>query len=181
MTAFSDTGELTANQSLTREVQIAENGQYALEVVGQDPQSKRPTAYVLTPIIASIQPHEIKPAVAPAVVADVAGPAVAFRVPRDAPPGRRRSEPSCRPWRSSSSFRARARSGWTGRLRPRIRDRRRPGSCRRRDPGCCRPPEGLRDGVAHFRLSSQGLEVLRWECPNIRVIPPVLEGLVAQS
>ena len=32
--------------------------------------------------------------------------------------------------------------------------------------------------MAHFRLSSQGLEVLRWECPNIRVIPPVLEGLV---
>jgi hypothetical protein len=65
VTAFSETGELTANLPLTREVQIAENGQYALEVVGQDQQSNRPTVYVLTPIIASIQPHEVTPAVAP--------------------------------------------------------------------------------------------------------------------
>ena len=41
------------------------NGQYAVEMVAQDPQSHRQTAYVLTPIIASLQPHEVQPTVAP--------------------------------------------------------------------------------------------------------------------
>ena len=35
--------------------------------------------------------------------------------------------------------------------------------------------QGLKDGMVQFKLSCQGLDLLRWECPDIRVIPPVLE------
>ena len=35
----------------------------------------------------------------------------------------------------------------------------------------------LRDGAVRFRLSSQGLELLNWDYPNVRVLPPVLEKL----
>jgi len=33
------------------------------------------------------------------------------------------------------------------------------------------------DGAVKFRLSGQGLELLNWEYPNVRVLPPMLEKL----
>jgi len=176
VTAFSETGELASNRSLTQEVQIAENGQYALEVVAQDAQSNRPTAYVLTPIIASIQPHEVMAALAPpswltsrvrqwpfeyhvtlhqdAVdLSRLQGLAFQFQLPG-----------SNEAWLD----------GATSPLGPETTATRQLSA---KGPRLLPASEALRDGVARFRLSAQGLEVLRWECPNIRVIPPVLEGL----
>ncbi|MGE5293703.1 MAG: vWA domain-containing protein, partial [Solirubrobacterales bacterium] len=62
---FSDANELTADRTFLREVQIAGNGEYALEVSGYDAQFGRRTVFFTTPVIASIRPHEIKPAMAP--------------------------------------------------------------------------------------------------------------------
>jgi hypothetical protein len=176
VTAFSDTGELSASQSFAREVQIAENGQYALEIVGQDQQSNRPTAYVLTPIIASIQPHEVKPAVAPPTwltsrvrqwpfeylltlyqdTVDLSRlQALAFQFQL---PGQSEA------WLDGATLPIGPQTAQTRQLSV-------------KGPRILPASEGLCDGVARFRLSSQGLEILRWECPNIRVVPPVLEGL----
>ncbi len=176
VTAFSDTAEVTANESVTREIQITENGQYAMEVVGQDRQSARRTAYVLTPILASIQPHEVKPATVPPAwltsrvrqwpfeylvtlyqdAVDLSQPqALAFQFQL---PGQ--SEV----WLD----------GATAPVGPETAAAR---QLLAKAPRLLPVSEQLRDGVARFRLSAQGLEILRWECPNIRVIPPVLEGL----
>lgn len=177
VTAFTDTGELTSNQALTREVQIAEQGQYALEIVGQDPQSNRPTAHLLTPILASIQPHEVKPVLAPPAwlttrvrqwpfeyavtlfqdAVDLSRPqalAFQFQLPGQADAWLDgATSPLGTPTAESRQLLTKG-----PRLLPAV--------------------QGLRDGVARFRLSAQGLEVLRWECPTIRVVPPVLEGLI---
>jgi hypothetical protein len=176
VTAFSDTGELSSNLSLTREVQIAESGQYALEVAAQDPQSNRPAAYVLTPIIASIQPHEVTAAAAPpswltgrvrqwpfeyhvtlyqeaADLSRLQGLAFQFQLPGQG-----------ETWLEGAASPLGPETGATRQLSA-------------KGPRLLPAVGTLRDGVARFRLSSQGLEVLRWECPSVRVIPPVLEGL----
>ncbi len=176
VTAFSDTGELSANLSFTREVQIAENGQYALEVVGQDQQSSRPTMYVLTPIIASIQPHEITPAAAPPswLTARVRQWPFEYHVTlhQDAVDLSRLQALAFQfqlPGQGETWL-----DGATAPLGPETTATRQLSA---KGPRLLPAAETLRDGVARFRLSSQGLEVLRWECPNIRVLPPVLEGL----
>ena len=176
VTVFSDTGELASTLSLTREVQIAESGQYALEVVGQDQQSNRPTAYVLTPIIASIQPHEITPAVAPPswLTARVRHWPFEYHVTlyQDTVDLNRLQALAFQfqlPGQGETWL-----DGATSPLGPEAAATR---QLSVRGPRLLPAAEALRDGVARFRLSSQGLEVLRWECPNIRVVPPVLEGL----
>jgi hypothetical protein len=173
----SEAGELTAGQPLTREVQMAEHGQYALEIVGQDPQSKRRTAYLMTPILASIQPHEVKPAVAPPAwltarvrqwpfeylvtlyqdAIDLSRPqALAFQFQL---PGQSDA------WLDGATVPVGSPTTESRQLLV-------------KGPRLLPASEGLRNGVARFRLSAQGLEVMRWECPSIRVVPPVLEGLV---
>lgn len=176
VTAFSDTGELTSNRSLTREVQIAENGQYALEVVGQDQQSNRPAVYVLTPVIASIQPHEVTPAVAPPswLTARVRQWPFEYYVTlhQDAVDLSRLQALAFQfqlPGQNESWL-----DGATSPLGPETARTRQLSA---KGPRLLPAAEALRDGVARFRLSSQGLEVLRWECPSIRVVPPVLEGV----
>ncbi|MBM4029163.1 MAG: hypothetical protein FJ280_27760, partial [Planctomycetes bacterium] len=176
VTAFSEAGELTWNQPLTREVQIALDGQYALEVVGQDRQSHRPTVYVLTPVLASIQPHEVKPGLAPPAwlttrvrqwpfeylvtlyqdTVDLSQPqALAFQFQL---PGQSES------WLDGATAVVGPQTAQTRQLAV-------------RGPRLLPILGGLHDGVARFQVSAQGLEILRWECPNIRVVPPVLEGL----
>jgi hypothetical protein len=177
VTAFSDTGDLASDSPLTREVQIAENGQYALEVTGQDPQSNRSTVYVLTPILASIQPHEIAPAVAPPswLTARVRQWPFEYHVTlhRDAVDLSRLQALAFQfqlPGQSETWL-----DGATSPLGPETAATR---QLSVKGPRLLPAVEVLRDGVARFRLSSQGLEVLQWECPNVRVVPPVLEGLV---
>ncbi len=180
VTAFSEMGELTSNRALTREVQIAENGQYALEVVGQDAQSNRPTAYVLTPIFASIQPHEVLAAVAPPswLTSRVRQWPFEYHVTlyQD-------TVDLSRLQALAFQFQLPGQSeiwldGATAPLGPETTTTRQLSA---KGPRLLPASEALRDGVARFRLSSQGLEVLRWECPNIRVVPPVLEGLTLSS
>ena len=178
--AFSDMGELTPSQSLVREVQIAEQGQYVLEMVGQDPQSNKQTVYVLTPVLASIQPHEVTPAMTPPAwltsrvrqwpfeylvslyrdTVDLSRPqALAFQFQL---PGQRDV------WLDGATAPLESAAAEVRQLRVKA-------------PRLLPITEGLRNGVARFRLSAQGLEILRWECPNVRVIPPVLEGLMLSS
>jgi hypothetical protein len=176
ITVFSETAELDANQSLTREVQIAENGQYALEVVGQDRQSTRRTAYVRTPVLASIQPHEVQAAMVPPVWLTSRVRQWPFEylvtLHQDA-------VELSRPQALAFQFQLPGQSevwldGATSPVGPETAATRHLSA---KAPRLLPASEHLRDGVARFRLSAQGLEVLRWECPNIRVIPPVLEGL----
>jgi hypothetical protein len=176
VTAFSDTGELSSHLSFTREVQIAENGQYAVEVVGQDQQSNRRTVYVLTPVIASIQPHEVTPAVAPPswLTARVRQWPFEYHVTlhQDAVDLSRLQALAFQfqlPGQGETWL-----DGATSPLGPETAATRQLSA---KGPRLLPAVPTLRDGVARFRLSSQGLEVVRWECPNIRVVPPVLEGL----
>jgi hypothetical protein len=173
---LSERGELASNRPLTREVQIAENGQYALEVAGQDPQSNRPTAYVLTPVIASIQPHEVMAAVPPPswLTSRVRQWPFEYHVTlyQDAVDLSRLQALAFQfqlPSQSETWL-----DGATSPLGPETTATRQLSA---KSPRLLPAAEALRDGIARFRLSSQGLEVLRWECPNIRVVPPVLEGL----
>ncbi len=46
-----------------------------------------------------------------------------------------------------------------------------------RSPDLLAPLEDPASGGVQFRLSSQGQELVRWEHPNVRVLPPVLERL----
>jgi hypothetical protein len=171
---FSDSGELTAEGSFLREVQTAGNGEYALEVTSADPQSGRRTAFFLTPVIASIRPHEIKPAVAPPAwlssrvrqwpfeylvtlyqeATDVSqSQALAFQFQL---PGQTDA------WMEGSMSPVASQTPQERLLLV-------------KGPRFLPAVQGLRDGMAQFKLSCQGLDLLRWECPDIRVIEPVLE------
>jgi hypothetical protein len=171
---FSDAGELTADSSFLREIQIAGNGEYALEVAGTDPQTGRRTAFFVTPVIASIRPHEIKPAVAPPAwlssrvrqwpfeylvtlhqeTADGSqSQALAFQFQL---PGQTDA------WMEGATSSVPSQTPQERLLLV-------------KGPRFLPAVQGLKDGMAQFKLSCQGLDLLRWECPDIRVIPPVLE------
>jgi hypothetical protein len=177
VTAFSETGEMTPNQVLARELQIAENGQYALEVVGQDSQSNRQTAYVLTPIIASIQPHEVVPTAAPPawLTARVRQWPFEYLVTLH-----QETVDLSRPQALAFQFQLPGQSGETwldGATAPVGPQTAQAQQLSVKSPRLLPASLNLRNGVARFRLCAQGLEILRWECPNIRVVPPVLQDL----
>jgi hypothetical protein len=48
-------------------------------------------------------------------------------------------------------------------------------------PDLLPPLEAPASGSVQFRLSSQGQELVRWEHPNVRVLPPVLERLAFRA
>jgi hypothetical protein len=172
---FSDAGELTGEGSFLKEIQIAANGEYILEVSGQDPQSGRRTVFFQTPVVASIQPHEIKPTAAPPMwltsrvrqwpfeyqvtlhqESTQAGPpqAVAFQFLL---PGQSET------WMDGTS----SILSQTSEARQILV----------KGPRSMPATQGLRNGAVQFKLSSQGLDLLRWDCPDIRVIEPVLDRL----
>ena len=173
---FSDAGELTAEGSFQREVQLTGNGEYVLEIAGYDPQSGRRTAFFQTPVVALIRPHEIKPAVAPPAwltsrvrqwpfeyqvtlhqeAADAGRPqALAFQFQL---PGQTET------WMEGTTSSLASGTPEAQQLLV-------------KGPRFLPAAQNLRDGMVQFKLSSQGLDLLRWECPDIRVIPPVLERL----
>jgi hypothetical protein len=175
----TETGEWAANGSLVREVQITENGEYALEVAGQDVRSGQTVSFQ-TPVIALLRQYEVIPAVAPpawltsrvrqwpftyrvTLYQDSAGPSrpqsVAFQFQLPAQP---------ETWLEGAAAPA----------QPEIPDVE---QLLAQAPRFLPPVGALTDGKVQFRLSAQGMEFLRWECPNIRVIPPVLEGLVLSA
>jgi hypothetical protein len=177
MPAFADAGEPAANGSYAREAQVAENGEYALEVVGHDPQSGRRAMYFLTPVLTSIQQHEVKPAATPPAwltsrvrqwpfeylvtlyedtVDQSPQQSVAFQFQLPGQPDT---------WLDGATLPVQAPATDARQLSARA-------------PRFLPAVDALKDGKLQLRLSSQGLEFLRWECPDIRVIPPVLEGLV---
>ena len=172
---FSDTGEVTAENSFLREVQIAANGEYTLDVAGYDSQSGRRTAFFQTPVIALIQPHEIAATAAP--------PAwLTSRV---------------RQWPFEYQVTFHQESGDGSQAQALAFQLQLPGQVATwlegistilsqtaearqlvvKGPRFLPVAPGLRDGMVQFKLSSQGLDLLRWDCPDIRVIPPVLERL----
>lgn len=176
-TAFSDAGGTTPSDSSLREFQITDIGQYALEVAGQDPQSGLRTMYFVTPVFASVGRHEVKPAVAPPAwltsrvrqwpfeylvtlfqdSIDLSrSESVAFQFQL---PGQRET------WFD----------GAASSVGPGTADAQQLST---KGPRFLPAMEALSDGAMNLRLSVQGLEFLRWEYPNIRVVPPVLERLL---
>ena len=176
LTEFSETGELAAKGSLARDIQITGNGEYALEVVGHDPQSGHRVVYFQSPVIAAVQPHEVKPAVAP--------PAwLTSRVRQWPFEYLVTLSQDGADWSQTQtvSFQFQLpgqQDAWLDGATPAVEsddpDSRRLSA---RAPRFLPAVDGLQNGTAQFRLATQGLEFLRWQCPNIRVIPPVLEGL----
>ncbi len=188
--AYRDSGELAASGSFTREAQATENGEYALEVVGHDLQSGRRALYFLTPVLTSIQQHEVKPATAPPAwltsrvrqwpfeylvtlyqdsVEGSPGPGLASGV---LDLGRQQSvafqfqlpgQPDT--WLDGATLPVKTQAADARQLSARA-------------PRFLPAVDTLKDGKLQLRLCSQGLEFLRWEYPSVRVIPPVLEGLV---
>jgi hypothetical protein len=173
---FSDTGEVTPNAPFIREVQTGGNGEYVLEVTGYDSQSGRRTAFFMTPTIASVQPHEIKAAMTPPAwltsrvrqwpfeyqvtlhqeavdVGQAQALAFQFQLPGES-----------ETWME----------GTISAIPSETSDGR---QLLVKGPRFLPAAQGLRDGMVRFKLSSQGIDLLRWECPDIRVIPPVLERL----
>jgi hypothetical protein len=172
----SEAGELAADRSFVREVQVTDNGEYALEVTGQDGQTGRSVQF-RTPVIAFIRQYEVVPAVAPPawLSSRVRQWPFEYRVMlyQDSGSGSRPqavafqfqlpAEPQT--WLEGATAPAPAETADIQQLLARA-------------PRFLPAVDSLRDGKVQFRLASQGLEFLRWECPSIRVIPPVLEGLV---
>lgn len=173
-TAFSTEGEWTASRPLTQEVQASANGQYAVEMVGHDPQSGQVNARLTTPIVLAIHPHETVPVVAPpawitpyvrqwpfeyqvtiqketADAPQVSAMVFQFRLPSSRPVWLDGSVHAAGPEGSESL------------------------SLSLKSPELLPPLEGPQDGHVQFRLSSRGHELVQWEHPNVRVLPPVLE------
>lgn len=173
---LSDANELTGDGRFLREVQIAGNGEYALEVSGVDPQSGRRTAFFMTPVIASIRPHEIKPAVAP--------PAWLSSRVRQWPfeyqvTLQQEAAEASQPQALAFQFQLPGQTntwmdGTTASIPSQTPDVR---QLLAKGPRFLPVSQGLQNGMVQFRLSCQGLDMLRWDCPDIRVIPPVLEEL----
>ncbi|HNY79264.1 MAG: vWA domain-containing protein [Sedimentisphaerales bacterium] len=174
-TAFSVEGDL-AGGSLTREAQVGDNGQYAVEMVGRDPQSGQIVASLTTPVLLSIQPHEVVPVLAPAawITPGVRQWPFEYRVtvrkesagtPKVAAMAFEFQLPSARPVWQEGSVHA-TESGAAGAVPLSLKG-----------PDLLAPLEDPASGSVQFRLSSQGQELVRWEHPNVRVLPPVLERL----
>lgn len=172
---FSDSGELTAEGSFLREVQIAANGEYTVEVTGTDPQSGRRTAFLQTPVVASIQPHEIKPTAAPPawLTSRVRQWPFEYRVTLHQESGDG-SQPQALAFQIQLPGQAETWVEGTSTILAQTPEAR---ELLAKAPRFLPPTRGLSDGMVQFKLSSQGLDLLRWECPDIRVIPPVLERL----
>ncbi|MEN6575621.1 MAG: vWA domain-containing protein [Phycisphaerales bacterium] len=175
ITEFSDTGELTGEGTFLREVQIAANGEYILEVTGTDPQSGRRTAFLQTPVVALIQPHEIKPtAVPPAwLTSRVRQWPFEYQVTLHQEPGDG-GQPQAVAFQLQLPGQTETWLEGTSTVLSQTSEAR---QLLVKAPRFLPAAQGLRDGVVQFKLSSQGLDLLRWDCPDIRVIPPVLERL----
>ncbi len=172
----SDAAELAGGDSLKREMQITDDGEYAFEMIGYDPKSGNRAIHFLTPVIASIRQYEVKPVLNPPawVTSRVRQWPFEYRVtlfeddigmhePRSVAfqfqlPGQTDV------WFDGVTAPVQSEAGELRQLSARA-------------PHFLPAAGVLSNGAARFRLSAQGLEFLRWECPNIRVIPPVLTGL----
>ena len=175
VTEFSDTSELTADDSFQREVQITVNGEYILEVIGYDAQSGRRTAFLQTPVIALIRPHEIKPTAAPPtwLTSRVRQWPFEYQVTfhQESADG---SQPEALAFQFLLPGQAETWMEGTSTILSQTSDTQ---QLSVRAPRLLPAVDGLRDGMVRFKLSSQGIDLLQWECPDIRVIPPVLERL----
>ncbi len=178
-TAFSTEGGLVGG-SLTREAQVADNGQYAVEMIGRDPQSGQIVASLTTPVVLSIQPHEVVPVLSPAawITPGVRQWPFEYRVtvrkenggaPQVSAMAFEFQLPSAQPVWQEGSVHAVGSSGPEG------------ATLSLKSPDLLPPLERPAGGSVQFRLSSQGQELVRWEHPNVRVLPPVLERLALRG
>ncbi|HPC94029.1 MAG TPA: vWA domain-containing protein [Sedimentisphaerales bacterium] len=174
-TVSSSTGDLV-DGSLTREAQVADNGQYAVEMIGRDPQSGQIVASLTTPVVLSIQPHEVVPVLSPAawITPGVRQWPFEYRVSV-------RSENGGAPQVSAMAFEFQLPSAhpiWLeGSVHATGSSSAEGATLSLKSPDLLPPLEGPASGSVQFRLSSQGQEMVRWECPNVRVLPPVLGRL----
>lgn len=174
--AMSTEGKLSAGVPLTHEVQIADNGQYAVEMVGRDQQSGQVVASLTTPVLLSIHPHEIVTVLSPAawITHHVRRWPFEYRVTI-------RKDSADTPQISAMAFQFRLPSAqpvWReGSVHAAGPDGPESLPLSLRGPELLPPLEAPEDGSVQFRLSSRGQELVQWEHPNVRVLPPVLERL----
>jgi hypothetical protein len=171
----SENHDLIGSDVLVREIQVSKDGQYALEIVGRSAASGAVLTHLTTPVIVTIQQHEVIPVLAPPAwitprmrrwpfeyrvtlhrePGDLteAAPTFQFQLSGDDPV-----------WLEASAHVTESETSQSLEVMVKSPD--------------VLPALGtLRDGAARFRLSAQGLELLNWEVPNVRVLAPVLERL----
>ncbi len=166
---------LNGRDVLVREVQVTKNGQYALEIVGRDAASGQVLTRLRTPVMMTIQQHEVDAVLAPpawitsrvrrwpfayrvtlrGASSDLTESALAaqFQLPADDPV-----------WLEASAHVTQ--SNTTAQQDVLVTS-----------PDVLPVLGSLHNGAVRFRLSAQGLELLNWDYPSVRVLPPVLEKL----
>lgn len=167
--------ELTDQGVQTLEVQVSTDGQYALEIVGQDRGSGRVVTRLLTPVVTSIQRYESVTVLSPPawITPRVRQWPFKYRVTLRGEQGdltqAALSFQFQLPGEDPVWLEGITRTGEAGTSAAQ--------SLSVRGPQFLPAPRGLGDGVVRFKLSAHGLELLSWEYPNVRVLDPVLERL----
>lgn len=167
--------ELNGRDVLVREMQVSKDGQYALEVVGRSAASGQVLMRLTTPVVMNIQQHEVVSVLTPPawITPGVVRWPFEYRVTLHREPGDLSDValavqfqlPTAEPiWLEAS---AKVTESQTSQSREVLV----------RSPDLLPPLGTLRDGAVRFRMSAQGLELLTWEYPNVRVLAPVLERL----
>lgn len=173
--AFTTEGEPASGAALTHEFQVADNGQYAVEMVGRDRQSRQIVATLTTPVLLSIHPHEIVPVLAPAawITPHVRQWPFEYRVTVQKENGETTQVSAMSFQFQLPSDRAVWQEGSVHAIEA--------APLSLKSPEVLPAMEASRDGSVQFRLSAQGHELVQWEHPNVRVLPPVLERLAFSS
>jgi len=176
VTDLSEVHELSGRAALNREVQITKDGQYALEIVGRAAATGQVLTRFQTPVLITIRQHKVEPALAPPAwitphvrrwpfeyqvtlhqeSGDLSQAELTFQFQL---PG---EDPA---WLDGSIQAIESASPDERQLLA-------------KGPDLMPVLSGLVDGAVKFRLSGQGLELLNWEYPNVRVLAPMLEKLV---
>ena len=166
--------ELSGRAVLVREVQVSKDGQYALGMVGRAASGQVLTR-LTTPVVVTIQQHRVEPVLTPPawITPRVRHWPFEYRVTLRREPGDLAEAPlACQfqlpgdesVWLEAS---AQVTASETSSSREVLVT----------SPATLDPLTELADGAVRFRLSAQGLELLTWDYPNVRVLRPVLEDL----
>ncbi|UCD52209.1 MAG: VWA domain-containing protein [Phycisphaerales bacterium] len=167
--------DLSGSDVLVREVQVSKDGQYALEVVGRSAASGVVLTHLTTPAVVTVQQNEVASLFAPPawITPRVRRWPFEYRVTLHREPGELSEAAPVLQFQLSGDDPA-----WLeASAHVTESDTSQSLEVLVESPEVLPSLGTVRDGAARFRLSVQGLELLTWEVPNVRVLAPVLERL----
>jgi len=171
----SEEHKLNGSDVLVHEIQVSKDGQYALEVVGRSAASGAVLTHLTTPTIVTIQQNEVATILAPPawITPRVRRWPFEYRVTLRREPGELSEAAPVLQFQLSGDDPA-----WLeASARVTESDTSESLEVLVESPAVLPRLGALRAGAARFRLSVQGLELLNWEVPSVRVLAPVLERL----